>query len=141
MKIPILFAAMAGIFWGTAGFFFRSLSELSSFETAWFRFFFALIFLSVFILIMKYRIKPKNKNFLFLNGLCLAIWIPIYITSINFGAKLGNAAFLLDTGYVFSILFSWTFLHERIENKTLSVLLVSVAGVFLILKPLMLFQN
>jgi len=75
------------------------------------------------------------------NGLLISIWLPIYVGSLSLGAKLGNAAFLLDTGYVFSVLFSWIFLNEQVERKTALILLVSIVGVVLILKPLTLFQS
>src|SRR5438445_5287310 len=141
MKFPILSAAVAGIFWGTIGLFVRNLSQINSIEIVWFRLFFALIFLSSFVLISKNKPRPKNYKLLILNGLAISIWLPIYIASLNFGAKLGDAAFLLNTGYIFSILFSRFLLNEEVDKKTIYLILVSLVGVTLVLKPFELFQN
>lgn len=126
---------------GTLGLFVRNLSGLHSIEIGWFRFFFGALFLSFFLIISRRGIESRNRKLLVLNGLSLAIWFPIYVTSLNLGAKLGNAAFLLTSGYIFSVAFSWLFLREPIEKRTLVTLLVSILGVALILKPLTLFHN
>src|SRR5437879_2097230 len=52
MKYLILSSALAGILWGTAGFFIRNLSGLNSIEIGWFRFFTGFIFLSLIVLIL-----------------------------------------------------------------------------------------
>ncbi|MCS7123199.1 MAG: DMT family transporter [Candidatus Aenigmarchaeota archaeon] len=141
LKTPILPAALSGILWGTVGFFVRSLRNLPSLEIAWFRFFFGIIFLMIIFPILREKIKAKNKKILFLNGLIISFWYPFYITSINFGAGIGEAAFLLSSAYVFSVVFSAIILKETIDKKTAFVLSLVVIGNIMILKPFELFQN
>lgn len=137
----LLAAAIAGITFGSIGFWVLRLTTLGSVEVAMFRYMFGILFLGAFIILFRDKVLIRDKKILVLAGLSNISLILLYIASINLGAKLGDAAFLLDTGYMFSVIFSWLFLHERIGRRDGIAILIATIGAAFILKPLTLIQN
>lgn len=143
-KRPIkyfLAAASAGILFGAEGLFILKVPGLNSLEITFFRYLFGTIALSAFIVIFKNKLRIRDKRILLFGGLANVFIVPLYIVSIQLGTALGNAAFLFDMGYIFSVLFSWMFLKEKISKRYAVAILIATIGAGFILKPSALLQN
>jgi DME family drug/metabolite transporter len=133
---PIILVAIASVLWGFIGFFVRNISKISGNEILLFRFLIGLILLSFFMIITGKRFSKFNSKWLLINSVAYSVWVIFYINSIASGTPLANAAFLLYTSTIFSILFSRIILKEFVSKRKLFFILLAFLGVIFILKPI-----
>jgi drug/metabolite transporter (DMT)-like permease len=140
-KKPVALAALSGILYGVQGFFILNLINLGSVEMNFFSNFFAVIFLSMFILAFHQEIKVKSWKTLITLGILSSFVVVLYTQAILGGVSLGDASFLLYSGYIFSIPLSWFLLKDKANRLGIFLLLIVLFGAGLILKPFSTFPT
>ncbi len=124
------------IIWGSIGIFVREIA-LSSLQIAFFRALIGSIFLIIVILVKKIKIDKnrlkKNILFLLLSGIALGVnWILLF-QAMRF-TTISNAILSYYFAPVFIVLFSAIVFKEEITIKNIFFLLVSIVGLFIIMK-------
>ena len=124
---------------GSSGIFVK-ISESSPSLIAFYRSFFALPFLYVW---MKFEERnnlhhiswdKRNIFFLILGGFCFALDMSIWNWSLSF-TSVANATLMANTAPVFVVIFGILFLGYRIELSFVFTLLLALMGVFLVVLP------
>ncbi len=138
---PVMMVIIAAILFGFIGFFVRNIQDVSSYEIVMLRFVIGFLLVASLMLIIKRKPAKPTSKLLIVNSLITGVWVTFYISSIAFGTPLANAAFLLYTSTIFSVIFSRFILKEMISKSTMIVMVVAIAGVILILKPSLLFTH
>ncbi len=124
------------ITWGTLGLFVRNI-DLTSIEIAFFRALLASIFLTSIILIDKEKLDKRalknNIVFLSLSGIALGInWASLF-QAMKY-TTIANATLSYYLGPIFMVVFSAIFLNEKMTIKNIICILISMLGLFMILK-------
>lgn len=124
------------ITWGTIGLFVRNM-DLESIEIAFFRAFIGSLFLLTIILISNEKIDKKalKDNFVFLavSGIGLATNWSALFQAMKY-TTISNATLSYYFAPIFIIIFSSIILKEKMTLKNILCVLVSILGLFLILK-------
>lgn len=137
-KAAILALIIANIIWGAASPIFKwSLTNISLFTLAYFRFFVSSLILLPFVL--KYNLAIAKKDWLTLLFISLS-GISINITFFFLGLKYApsiNAPIISSSGPIILIIAAIIFLHEKPRHKTILGTCVSLIGVLIIIaRPL-----
>lgn len=133
---PKLKIILTMITWGTIGLFVRNIS-LTSIEISFFRAFIGSLFLSLIALINKEKMNKEalKENFLILllSGVALGVnWAALF-QAMKY-TTISNATLSYYFAPVFIVIFSTLILKEKITIKNSMCILVSILGLFLILK-------
>ena len=138
MKNKALAAVLAaGTFWGTMGFFARSLyaAGFGPLEVAQTRITTGLIFVGLFILIFnRKQFKVKMKDiwcFLGTGIVSLLLFSTCYFSALNY-TSLAVAAILLYTAPFFVMLMSLVLFKEKMNGKKIIALLLAFTGCVLV---------
>ncbi len=103
-------------------------------ETVFFRGFFTMTIVLIFIFFTKSSISGKNKKLLTLRGVFGFLGLICYVFGINY-LKLANAVLLNRSSPIFVVIFSAILLKEKITKKQLISLILAFIGVINIIKP------
>lgn len=138
MKYRALAAVLAaGTFWGTMGFFARSLyaAGFGPLEVAQTRITTGLIFVGLYILLFnRSQFKVKVKDiwcFLGTGIVSLLLFSTCYFSALNY-TSLAVAAILLYTAPFFVMLFSLFLFKEKLNGKKIFALLLAFTGCVLV---------
>ena len=138
MKNKALFSVLAaGTFWGTMGFFARSLyaTGFGPLEVAQTRITTGLLFVGLYILLFNrnlFRVKWKDIwCFLGTGIVSLLLFSTCYFSALNY-TSLAVAAILLYTAPFFVMLLSLVLFKERMTGKKVFALLLAFAGCVLV---------
>ena len=127
----------ASILWGTVGILAKKISGMQAQNIIFYRIVFAVIILFIVLLISgnlnKIRLK-ENKKYLILFSLLQLITMVSYFISI-LNASVSTAVLLLYTAPVYVTLISPLLLKESLTKKGIIALILSVAGIILIVDP------
>lgn len=124
------------IIWGSIGIFVREI-DLSSIEIAFLRAFIGSVFLGLVILLKRIKLDKKllKKNIvlLILSGMALgANWFLLF-EAMKY-TTISNAILSYYFAPIFIVLFSAILFKEKITSKNIFYLLVSITGLFIIMK-------
>ncbi|MBI3619747.1 DMT family transporter [Candidatus Roizmanbacteria bacterium] len=138
---PFLALIVANIIWGIASPVFKfALTDIPPFTLAFIRFFFAALLF--FPLVKKWSLHTLSKKEWVELLLGAFFGITVNITFFFLGLKKAdsiNAPIIASAGPVFLYFLSVLFLHEKANRKVLTGMLVSLAGVLvIILSPIFL---
>ncbi len=128
---------VASILWGSVGILAKKISGMQAESIIFYRISFAIIILFIVLFISRNlnKIKLKeNKKFLVLFSLLQVTTMVTYFISI-LNASVSTAVLLLYTAPVYVTLISPLFLKESLTKKGIFALVLSVAGVVLIVDP------
>ena len=138
MKNKALFAVLAaGTFWGTMGFFARSLyaAGFGPLEVAQTRITTGLVLVGLYILLFnrsQFKIKLKDLwCFLGTGIVSLLLFSTCYFSALNY-TSLAVAAILLYTAPFFVMLMSLLLFKEKMNGKKISALLLAFTGCVLV---------
>ena len=138
MKNKALFAVLAaGAFWGTMGFFARSLYAVGfgPLEVAQTRITTGLIFVGLYILLFNrklFRVKWKDLwCFLGTGIVSLLLFSTCYFSALNY-TSLAVAAILLYTAPFFVMLMSLLLFKEKMNGKKILALILAFTGCVLV---------
>jgi drug/metabolite transporter (DMT)-like permease len=134
-KLGYLQVCLAALIWGSYGLFVRALDYAPE-NILFFRFLFGFIGLLFFTLIKEgvAWVKPSMMHWkwMLLPALLTGFSWLAYTYSINY-TSVSNAAFLIYTAPVFTVIFAPIILKERLEIKTLVALAFSLLGTIAIM--------
>ncbi len=129
---------------GAVGIFVDLLSQFSAMSISFFRGFFGIIFLTIFLLSKKefHNIKKllKAPKWVLLLGFSNAFCILFYFLTINL-TNFAQAAFLLYTGNVFAIIFFKILLKEKISKTNILSFVIATIGVLFIAEFQIIYFN
>lgn len=144
----IISVIVGSLFLGSIGIFVRYAgTTIEPMTQSFARIFLAFVFITLFNLVKSsgkfdiFTIKSQDIKWFVLNGvvgfsvLASAFTLSILYTTIT------NTYFLLYTAPVFVVIFSYTFLKERVQNHTLIVIAVSFLGLIFLFNPSNLTTN
>ena len=124
------------IIWGSIGVFVREI-DLSSLQIAFLRAFIGSVFLIFISFLKKEKINIKvlkdNIFYLAISGIFLGINWYLLFQAMRF-TTISNAVLSYYFAPVFIVLFSAFFFKEKITGKNIIYLIVSIAGLFIIMK-------
>lgn len=127
---------IAVITWGTLGLFVRNIN-LTSIEISFFRAFIGSMFLMFIIFINREGIDKnalkENILYLSISGLALGINWSVLFQAMKY-TTISNATLSYYFAPVFIVVFSSILLKEKITIKNISCILISILGLFMILK-------
>ena len=131
----VILSILAAFIFSISGLILKLLSSRIPFtESAFFRSFFGLIMVSVYMLSNGYSFKVKSKKGLLLRGLFGGIAMMFYFYGI-YKIKLGEVSILFQLAPVFVVIFALWFLKERLPKFFYALIVLSVIGVLMIIKP------
>jgi len=129
-KIGYLQIFMAALIWGSYGLFVRAL-DYSPEYILFYRFLFGLFGLVVFVAVRDglASMKPAlvHWRLLLIPATLTGLSYLAYTYAINF-TSVANAAFLIYTAPVFTVLFAPLMLKEKLELRTILALIISLLG-------------
>ncbi|NLC66288.1 MAG: EamA family transporter [Clostridium sp.] len=124
------------LIWGSIGVFVREIT-LSSIEIAFLRAFIGSMFLIIVILLKRIKLDKKllKKNivFLILSGMALAANWFLLFEAMKY-TTISNAILSYYFAPIFIVLFSAILFKEKITFKNIFYLLISITGLFIIMK-------
>ncbi len=125
------------IFYGMNGLFLARIHDMAISPIIFYRLLFGLLFLSIYISLKgkssDLKIKGKKKS-LFFQGLLVVSCMLLYFTCLKLTC-VSIAILLQYTAPVYVMLASPFILNEKIGKESIAALLVAIAGVFLIVRP------
>lgn len=127
----------AGILWSFAGIFAKMINGMPAQSIIFYRVTFAFVILFIFLLIsgnLKNVGLKDKKKYLLLFSILQAITMVAYFISI-LEASVSVAVLLLYTAPVYVTVFSPFILKEKLTRKGLIALILSIAGIVLIVGP------
>lgn len=129
-KIGYLQILMAALIWGSYGLFVRAL-DYSPEYILFYRFLFGLFGLLIFVVVRDglSSMKPAlvHWKLLLVPAALTGLSYLAYTYAINF-TSVANAAFLIYTAPVFTVLFAPLMLKEKLEFRTVIALMISLLG-------------
>ncbi len=127
----------ASILWGSVGILAKKISGMEAQGIIFYRTTFALLILFIVLLISgnlsKIKLKEKKKYLVLFSLLQLTTMVSYFISILN--ASVSAAVLLLYTAPVYVTLVSPLLLKESLTKKGIIALVLSVAGVVLIVDP------
>ena len=142
-QIGYLQIISAALIWGTYGLFVRVL-DYSPEYILFYRFFFGLIGLLVFISIKDglASLKPAliHWRWMIIPALLTGLSWLAYTYSLSY-TSVANAAFLIYTAPVFTVIFAPLILKEKLEFRTVAALMISLLGTAAIIGYSSLFSG
>lgn len=132
------FAVIAGcIFYGMNGLFIDRIHGMSIAPIIFYRLFFGLLFLFIYIAARgktsDLKLK-KRKGSLLLQGVLVVACMLLYFTCLKITC-VSIAILLQYTAPFYVMLASPLILNEKIRKESISALFIAITGVFLIVKP------
>lgn len=137
MKLSIISAILAGVFWGSSGLFVRLLGSygMDSIQISCIRLITATLFMSLFILFKDknlFKIKLKDLPFFICSGV-----ISIFLTSICYFktmslVSVSIACVLMYTAPIFVLIFSVILFKEKLTARKIFAVILAVAGCFFV---------
>lgn len=121
---------LAGIIWGSSGFFIKYLA-LPTTTVTFFRLAVPTILLFIFLTIKKIKLFQGNNRLIILASTLNAGRIFLYIVGFTF-ASIGNAVIILYTWPIFATFFAMIFLQEKVHTRNFSLIFIALTGVALI---------
>lgn len=128
---------VAAVFWGFAGVLVKKINGMSALSIIFYRIIFAFIILFTVLLLTGnlYKIKLKDKrSYLALFSILQVTTMLTYFISI-LEASVSAAVLLLYTAPVYVTVLSPVFIEERSTRKGMLALVLSIAGIVLIVGP------
>ena len=128
---------MGCIFYSMNGLFIANIHNMAISTIIFYRLFFRLLFLFIYIAvrgnISDLRIKKKKESFL-LQGVLVVTCMLLYFTCLKITCV--SVAILLQyTAPIYVMLASPFILKEKIGKESIAALFISIAGIYLIVKP------
>lgn len=131
----VILSILSAFVFSISGMILKLLSSAVPFtESAFFRSFIGLIMVVVYMLANGYSFKVKNKKGLLLRGFFGGIAMLFYFYGV-YKIKLGEVSILFQLTPVFVVIFGLWFLKERLPKFFYWLIILSLVGVFMIIKP------
>jgi len=136
-KKPHLEVIAGCIFYGMNGLFIDRIHDMAISPVIFYRLFFGLLFLFIYIVargkLSDLKLKKKRGS-LFLQGVLVVACMLLYFTCLKITCV--SVAILLQyTAPVYVLIASPLILNEKIGKESIAALLIAITGVFLIVKP------
>lgn len=128
---------IAAVLWSLVGIIVKQMQGMSSQSIIFFRVSFAfIIFLAALLITGKISLIKlhKKRSYLILFGILQSITMITYFISIQ-NASVSIAVLLLSTAPVYVTIFSPILLKEKTKKKGVVALILSIAGIYLIVGP------
>jgi drug/metabolite transporter (DMT)-like permease len=132
----IILLVLFSIISSSVGIFVKIISGMSVYQIIFFRAMLALS-LIIFVLIVKKNLKellPEKIFLTLLMGIFEGISILAFFKALE-TSTLSDSIFLAYSAPVWSIIFAYIFLKEKIEKKTVISMLIAILGILLIVDP------
>lgn len=136
MQTGIIYLFTYSLLTGFVSYFVKKTTGLNPQQILFFRAMLASVFLFTAALITgrMHELKPKHPINTLLMAFTQGISIYFYFAALE-KTTIANAILLTYTAPIWSAAMSWLFLREKIERKTLLAIVLSLAGVVIIVDP------
>lgn len=128
---------MGCIFYSMNGLFIANIHDMSISSIIFYRLFFGLLFLFIYIAVRgkipDLRVKKKKESFL-LQGVLVVTCMLLYFTCLKITC-VSIAILLQYTAPIYVMLASPFILKEKIGKESIAALFISITGIYLIVKP------
>lgn len=128
---------MGCIFYSMNGLFIANIHDMSISSIIFYRLFFGLLFLFIYIAVRgkipDLRVKKKKESFL-LQGVLVVTCMLLYFTCLKITC-VSIAILLQYTAPIYVMLASPFILKEKIGTESIAALFISITGIYLIVKP------
>jgi drug/metabolite transporter (DMT)-like permease len=125
------------VFYSMNGLFISRIHDMAISPVIFYRLFFGLLFLSIYIIVRgktsDLRLK-KKKGSLFLQGVLVVTCMLLYFTCLKITC-VSIAILLQYTAPIYVMLASPFLLNEKIGKESIAALFIAITGVFLIVRP------
>lgn len=136
-KDPYLAVLLGCILYGMTGLFLASIHNLPITSVIFYRLFFGLIFIFVFLLVTNRlgELKPGKRKFrLLLQGIFVIVNMFFYFLCVK--ETCFSVAILLEyTAPIYVMLASPFVLKEKVEKQSIKALFLAITGVYLVIRP------
>jgi drug/metabolite transporter (DMT)-like permease len=131
----VILSVLSAFVFSISGMILKLLSSDVPFtESAFFRSFVGLVMVVIYMLANGYSFRVKNKKGLLLRGLFGGIAMLFYFYGV-YKIKLGEVSILFQLTPVFVVIFALWFLKERLPRFFYWLIVLSILGVLMIVKP------
>ncbi|MBM7562070.1 DMT family transporter [Fusibacter tunisiensis] len=133
-KKGIVYILLSALFFSIMAAFVKSIPEIPLTEKMFFRNFIGLIAISVTLYRKKATLKPKRPVLMVGRALFGLAGVGLYYAALE-RLPLANAVMLNKLSPFFVVIFAVLFLHEKVNGKQKTALLIAILGAALVVRP------